>query len=215
MNRLRGYRDPVTWSRPRTVLTARHVRWGALPARLPTLPVGQPWLDLVDGLSRAPVARVRPLRAGGGGEFSMPCGAATAAMPRCCWSSRWCPARSPDPRSADPAFRMVFARLVRHYWSHGCFLEEDQISGQMDGLLASPPCSSTAGTTSPPHWTPPGISTVPGPTAAPPSDQPHGHRLTATFTDQLSGVGGRREPLITWHSDTNRPGQPHGMRDTP
>src|SRR3954453_148901 len=33
---------------------------------------------------------------------------------------------------------MVFARLVTHYWSHGCFLEEDQILGQMDRLAGIP-----------------------------------------------------------------------------
>ncbi|WBB80800.1 prolyl aminopeptidase [Micromonospora sp. WMMD882] len=50
---------------------------------------------------------------------------------------RWCawedthvatvPGRGPDPRFADAGFRMVFARLVTHYWRHGCFLDEGQL----------------------------------------------------------------------------------------
>jgi proline iminopeptidase len=31
----------------------------------------------------------------------------------------------PDPRYGDPDFRMVFARLVTHYWANAAFLEED------------------------------------------------------------------------------------------
>jgi proline iminopeptidase len=30
----------------------------------------------------------------------------------------------PDPRYADPAFRLVFARLVTHYWRHAAWLED-------------------------------------------------------------------------------------------
>jgi proline iminopeptidase len=37
------------------------------------------------------------------------------------------PGWTPNPRFEDPAFRMVFARLVTHYWSHGCFLADGQI----------------------------------------------------------------------------------------
>ncbi len=32
-----------------------------------------------------------------------------------------------DPRFDDPVFRLDFARLVTHYWSHGCFLEEGRL----------------------------------------------------------------------------------------
>jgi proline iminopeptidase len=36
----------------------------------------------------------------------------------------------PDPRYDDPEFRMVFARLVTHYWSHAAFLaDRDLIAG--------------------------------------------------------------------------------------
>jgi len=37
------------------------------------------------------------------------------------------PGWAPDPRYDNPLFRLVFARLVTHYWSNGCFLGEDQI----------------------------------------------------------------------------------------
>jgi proline iminopeptidase len=30
----------------------------------------------------------------------------------------------PDPRYEDPSFRMTFARIVTHYWSHGSWLKE-------------------------------------------------------------------------------------------
>jgi proline iminopeptidase len=34
------------------------------------------------------------------------------------------PGRAPDPRFEDPGFRMCFARLVTHYWSHAAFMED-------------------------------------------------------------------------------------------
>jgi proline iminopeptidase len=61
---------------------------------------------------------------------------------------RWCawedthvslmPGWAPDPRYDDPAFRMVFARLVTHYWSNGCFLADDQIFDGMSRLAEIP-----------------------------------------------------------------------------
>jgi proline iminopeptidase len=39
-----------------------------------------------------------------------------------------------DPRYDDPAFRLNFARLVTHYWSQGCFLEDGQIVRDLDRL---------------------------------------------------------------------------------
>ncbi len=63
-------------------------------------------------------------------------------------ASRWCawedahmslaPGWRPGLADADPGFAMVFARLVTHYWSHGCFLAEDQILGAMDRLAGIP-----------------------------------------------------------------------------
>jgi proline iminopeptidase len=61
---------------------------------------------------------------------------------------RWCawedthvslmPGWTPDPRYRDPTFRMVFARLVTHYWSHGCFLTDDQVLSDMSRLADIP-----------------------------------------------------------------------------
>lgn len=61
---------------------------------------------------------------------------------------RWCewedahvsltPGSTPDERYRDPAFRMVFARLVTHYWGNDCFLAPDQLQRGMH-LLADIP----------------------------------------------------------------------------
>src|SRR4051794_36616122 len=91
-----------------------------------------------------------------------------AAREWCAWEDTHVslmPGWSPNPRYDEPTFRMVFARLVTHYWSHGCFLDEDQIRGRMDRLAGIPAVlihgrhdiSSPLDT--------PGISTAPGPTA--------------------------------------------------
>jgi len=52
-------------------------------------------------------------------------------------ASEWCawedahvsltPGHVPNPRFQDPDFRLLFARLVTHYWRHAAFLEEDQL----------------------------------------------------------------------------------------
>ena len=34
------------------------------------------------------------------------------------------PGQAPDPRFEEPAFRMCFARLVTHYWSHAAFVPD-------------------------------------------------------------------------------------------
>jgi len=39
-----------------------------------------------------------------------------------------------DPRFDDPAFRLNFARLVTHYWSHDSFLEDGQLLRDLDKL---------------------------------------------------------------------------------
>ena len=49
---------------------------------------------------------------------------------------RWCawedthvgtvPGHTPDPRYRDPVFRMVFARLVTHYWVHAAWLADGE-----------------------------------------------------------------------------------------
>ena len=47
------------------------------------------------------------------------------------------PGWSPNPRYDDPAFRMTFARIVTHYFTHGAWLEDDQIlrdAGRLSGI---------------------------------------------------------------------------------
>lgn len=45
---------------------------------------------------------------------------------------------SPSPRYDGAAFRTVFARLVLHYWRHGCFLADGQLLTGMARLAATP-----------------------------------------------------------------------------
>ncbi|MUL41644.1 prolyl aminopeptidase [Streptomonospora sp. PA3] len=64
-----------------------------------------------------------------------------AARQWCAWEDTHVslmPGWTPNPRYADPAFRMTFARLVTHYWSHGCFLADDQVIDAMDRLSGIP-----------------------------------------------------------------------------
>lgn len=61
---------------------------------------------------------------------------------------RWCewedthvslvPGWAPSPRFRDPVFRMVFARLVTHYWGNDHFLAQNQLREGM-GVLAGIP----------------------------------------------------------------------------
>jgi proline iminopeptidase len=47
------------------------------------------------------------------------------------------PDHRPDPRYDDPRFRMVFARLVTHYWHHAAFLEDGALlrdAGRLAGI---------------------------------------------------------------------------------
>jgi len=47
------------------------------------------------------------------------------------------PDHRPSPRYDDPAFRLTFARLVTHYWSHDCFLEDGILlreAGRLAGI---------------------------------------------------------------------------------
>ncbi len=61
---------------------------------------------------------------------------------------RWCAwedahmSLAPDakPRLVlrDPPWQMVFARLVTHYWAHGCFLADDEVFSSMDRIAHIP-----------------------------------------------------------------------------
>ncbi|MBL1068833.1 prolyl aminopeptidase [Streptomyces sp. 7-21] len=44
----------------------------------------------------------------------------------------------PSPRFASPRFRLAFARLVTHYWSHGSWLEEGQVLREAPALAGIP-----------------------------------------------------------------------------
>ncbi len=46
--------------------------------------------------------------------------------------------RQHDPRYDDPAFRLCFARLVTHYWSHAAFLDDDQLLRDVGRLAGIP-----------------------------------------------------------------------------
>ena len=53
-----------------------------------------------------------------------------AALEWCRWEDTHVslmPGWEPSPRYEDPQFRLVFARLVTHYWSHGCFLADGEV----------------------------------------------------------------------------------------
>ncbi|MFD2474700.1 prolyl aminopeptidase [Amycolatopsis silviterrae] len=50
-----------------------------------------------------------------------------AARGWCAWEEAMLPGVPPSPRFAEPRFRLGFARLVTHYFSRGCFLEDGGI----------------------------------------------------------------------------------------
>ncbi|MEU5949079.1 prolyl aminopeptidase [Micromonospora sp. NPDC047465] len=63
-----------------------------------------------------------------------------AARDWCAWEDSHvatAPGHRPDPRYADPVFRMAMVRLVTHYWRHACFLPEEQVlreAGRLAGI---------------------------------------------------------------------------------
>jgi len=64
-----------------------------------------------------------------------------AARASCTWEDTHvslAPDWRPDPRYDDATFRLVFARLVTHYWSHGCFLTDRQLLAGMPRLASIP-----------------------------------------------------------------------------
>jgi proline iminopeptidase len=64
-----------------------------------------------------------------------------AARDWCAWEDTHvslAPGWSPDPRFADPDFRMVFARLVTHYWAHASFLPDGYLRENLGRLAGVP-----------------------------------------------------------------------------
>jgi proline iminopeptidase len=64
-----------------------------------------------------------------------------AALAWCSWEDTHvslAPGAQPHLRYADPTFRQVFARLVTHYWSNGCFLDDTPIRAGTDRIAAIP-----------------------------------------------------------------------------
>jgi proline iminopeptidase len=48
------------------------------------------------------------------------------------------PAWTPDPRYADPAFRLLFATLVTHYGANYCFLPDGDQLARIDSIAEIP-----------------------------------------------------------------------------
>lgn len=48
------------------------------------------------------------------------------------------PGYRPNPRFEDEAFRLLFTRLVTHYWRHAAFLDEDQLLRNASSLNGIP-----------------------------------------------------------------------------
>jgi len=63
---------------------------------------------------------------------------AKAARDWCDWEIAALPTSSPHPRYERPEFRLAFARIVTHYWSHGSWLEEGIVLRQAGALAGIP-----------------------------------------------------------------------------
>jgi len=64
-----------------------------------------------------------------------------AARDWCAWEDTHvslAPGRRPDPRYADPRFRMAFARLVTHYWRHAAWFEDGALLRDASNLAGVP-----------------------------------------------------------------------------
>jgi proline iminopeptidase len=64
-----------------------------------------------------------------------------AAREWCAWEDTHvslAPGYVPSRRFEDPAFRLLFTRLVTHYWRHAAFLSEDQLIGNISVLSDIP-----------------------------------------------------------------------------
>ena|ERR1700722_20046261 len=64
-----------------------------------------------------------------------------AAREWCAWEDTHVsltPGYAPSRRFEDPAFRLLFTRLVTHYWKHAAFLAQDQLIGHVSLLNGIP-----------------------------------------------------------------------------
>ena len=63
-----------------------------------------------------------------------------AAQNWCDWDDRQMrtPDQAPSRRYEDPEYRLCFARLVTHYWSHGHFMEDGALARNADRLGGIP-----------------------------------------------------------------------------
>jgi proline iminopeptidase len=64
-----------------------------------------------------------------------------AACAWCAWEDAivmMTPDDPPNPRYANPAFRMAFARIVTHYFAHAAWLAEGQLLANVDRLANTP-----------------------------------------------------------------------------
>ena len=48
------------------------------------------------------------------------------------------PGYEPRLSVAELSWQMVFARLVTHYWGHGCFLADNEVLAGMEGIAHIP-----------------------------------------------------------------------------
>lgn len=66
---------------------------------------------------------------------------ARAALAWCVWEDTHmslAPGWSPVLQQSEPSFRLRFARMVTHYWGHGCFLEPGQVVRDVGRLAGIP-----------------------------------------------------------------------------
>ena len=66
---------------------------------------------------------------------------ARAARNWCLWEDTHvslAPDSEPSLSTADPSFQLAFARIVTHYWSNGCFLQERQLLREVGRLTGVP-----------------------------------------------------------------------------
>ncbi len=63
---------------------------------------------------------------------------AKAAADWCAWEDAPFPDLPPSPRFADATYRLMFARLVTHYWRHGSWLDEGAVLRDAGKLAGTP-----------------------------------------------------------------------------